>query len=101
MEHAHIRLIDAIARQEGFGKHGTRAQRNHNPGNINAGVFARGHGATGADDKGYAVFPDAETGFRALAVLLKVSYKGMTLRDTLLKYCPPAGDVRGANDTET
>jgi hypothetical protein len=84
-----ISLVEAIARMEGFGKPGTRASRNHNPGNMNYGAFAVKHGAIGCDDGGYAVFPNVETGFQALQILLKTSYKGMTFDAALRKYCPP------------
>lgn len=95
-----ITLIQAIARQEGFLVPGSRAQRNHNPGNINYGVFASRNGAIRGDDKNYAVFSDDETGWRALTALLQQSYRHLTLRQALLRYCPPKGDPRGDNDTE-
>ena len=94
-------LEQAFARQEGFLIHGTRAQRNNNPGNINWGVFARLHGATHGDDKGYAVFPSAEMGFACLTSLLKTAaYRGHTLRQVVEIYCPPTGDPRGDNPTD-
>lgn len=93
-------LLEAIARQEGFRVPGSRAQRNHNPGNVNFGTFAQSHGAVHADDKGYAVFPSEQAGFAALAELLRLHYSGMTLRQALLRYAPPKGDPRGDNDSE-
>lgn len=97
-----ITLVQAIARQEGFYKQGTRAQRNNNPGNINFGNFALAHSALGPDDKKYAIFPSPEAGFAALSALLRSSrYPGLTLERALLTYCPPKGDPRGDNDTGT
>lgn len=96
-----ISLVEAIARQEGFGKPGTRATRNCNPGNINYSAFARAHGAIAEDDKGYARFTSNLDGFVALRSLLSSpAYRGKSFRDALLKYAPPTGDVRGTNDTE-
>jgi hypothetical protein len=96
-----MNLLRAMAKQEGFFKHGTRAQKNNNPGNINYGKFAQTHGATGGDDKGYAIFPTPGVGWAALEALLKTpTYKGRTLREALYTYCPPKGDRRGDNDTD-
>ena len=96
---AMITLVEAIARQEGFGKPGTRATRNHNPGNLNWGKFASDHGSIGADDKHYAIFDSNQAGFAALRALLgSKSYKGMTVKDAIFKYCP-AHDPRGENDS--
>ena len=95
-----ISLLDAIARQEGFEVEGTRAKRNNNPGNLNYGPFARLHGATHGDDKGYAVFSSVDAGFAALRALLgTAAYRGHSLSDVIRRYCPPAGDPRGENDT--
>lgn len=95
-----VSLVDAIARQEGYYVHGSRAHRNNNPGNINYGVFARMHGSTARDDQGYAVFPSASVGFSALtALLISTAYRCSTLRDAITRYCPPTGDPRGANNT--
>jgi hypothetical protein len=58
----------------------SRADRNNNPGNLKFGDFAKSHGATGPDDKGFAQFPDAETGRRAASNLLgRSDYAGKTL----------------------
>ncbi len=84
-------LIEAIARQEGFNTPGTRAQRNHNPGNIRWGRFALAHGGLHGDDKQYAVFPDDATGFAALKALLSgAPYRGATLQKALDIYAPAA-----------
>lgn len=95
-----ISLTQAIARQEGFYVHGSRAQRNNSPGNLNFGDFAMAHGAVGPDDKGYAIFPSVAAGFAALEALLKTKrYRGKTISQALIIYCPPTGDPRGFNDT--
>lgn len=44
----------------------TRGVRNNNPGNIIYGAYARSLGATGQDVDGFAIFPDAATGLRAI-----------------------------------
>ena len=65
-----LTLQQAIGRQEGYSRPGTRATMNNNPGNIIWGEFSRTHGATGGDDAGYAVFPNQPAGFAALTALL-------------------------------
>jgi hypothetical protein len=81
-------LQQAIARQEGFGKPGTLATVNHNPGNIIAGAWATAHGAVKEND-GFAVFPDDATGWRALTALLSgPEYRELTVEQAIEKYCP-------------
>ena len=58
----------AASPRTGGGK-GPRNLRNNNPGNIRAGAWANRHGAIGSDG-GFAVFPDAATGSRAMDALL-------------------------------
>ncbi len=68
---------------------GSRAWRNQNPGNIRDSKFARRMGAIGAAG-GFAVFPDAETGARAIAALLTGnSYRNLTVADAIARYAPP------------
>ncbi len=103
-------LAEAFARQEGFYAEGSRSARNHNPGDIRWGSFARQHGAThgdtGDDRTGMAVFPTDEAGFRAYRELLSVNarlhngtlvfgYLGATLREVVSRFAPPI-----ENDTE-
>src|SRR5438045_1094534 len=58
---------------------GSRAWRNNNPSNIEAGSFANAHGAIGSDGR-MAVFPDAETGAQALRDLLSNdTYSGLNI----------------------
>lgn len=49
----------------------TRGIRNNNPGNIIYGDFARKLGATGADARGFAIFPTAQQGLDAIAANLR------------------------------
>jgi hypothetical protein len=68
---------------------GARNWRNHNPGNIEYGPFARSFGAIGTDGR-FAVFPDYETGRRAKAGLLFDSkgYRNKTIFGAISRYAP-------------
>lgn len=68
----------------------TRGARNNNPGNIEYGPFARKYGATGTDGR-FAIFPDMQTGARAMAALLS-SYqqRGVDTIDEIVdRWAPP------------
>ena len=68
---------------------GTRAWRNCNPGNLRLTPFSRENGAIGKAG-GFAVFPDVETGRRALGnLLLSENYVNKTIRAAIRKYAPP------------
>ena len=68
---------------------GSRAWRNNNPGNLEYGKFARNHGAIGSDGR-FAIFPDATTGFKAMAELLATSpYQKLTIEGAINRYAPP------------
>ena len=68
---------------------GSRAWRNNNPGNLEYGKFARNHGAIGSDGR-FAIFPDAMTGFKAMAGLLATSpYQKLTIEGAINRYAPP------------
>lgn len=68
---------------------GSRAWRNNNPGNLEDGKFARNHGAIGTDGR-FAIFPDAATGFKAMASLLATnSYQKLTIEGAINRYAPP------------
>jgi hypothetical protein len=86
-------VSEAIAREEGFYVVGSRANRNHNPGNIEMGPFAEKYGAVDADPR-FAIFPNDEAGFAALKALLLEHYKGLTIAEAIAKWAPP-----GENDT--
>jgi hypothetical protein len=64
-----------------------RNQRNNNPGNLR---FAKQAEATGKDDKGFAIFPDAPAGFRALFAQIDLDKsRNLSLEDFIGKYAPP------------
>lgn len=69
-------LASSIAQFEGYNKPGSVAQRNNNPGNLRSGP-----GQIGTDSLGFAIFPDAATGWAALdnQVNLNVA-RGLTLQ---------------------
>jgi hypothetical protein len=68
----------AAAASDGGG--GTRGNRNNNRGNLKFGPLARSFGATHADDRGFAVFPDQASGDAAQSALLQSkAYQGLTL----------------------
>lgn len=69
---------------------GSRAWRNSNPGNIRYSEFARKMGAIGQAG-GFAVFPDEETGMRAISQLLRSdSYNRLTVAGAISRYAPPS-----------
>ena len=81
-------LLEAIAREEGFYVEGTRAQRNHNPGNIEYGKFTTAHGAIHGDPR-FAVFPSDDAGFACMRALFQSAYKGLTVAQAIAKWAPP------------
>jgi hypothetical protein len=69
------------------GNGGSRGNRNNNRGNMKFGLLAKAFGATHADEKGFAVFPDQSSGDAAHEALLKSNaYKGLTLNQFGNKY---------------
>jgi len=67
---------------------GSLAWRNNNPGNIVMGDFARSHGAKIGNGR-FAVFPDAQTGKRAIVSLLKSkNYINLTIYKAIHRWCP-------------
>jgi len=86
-------LAEAIAQMEGFNTPGTIAQRNNNPGNLR---FVGQVGATGKDSKGFAVFPSAGEGWRALDAQIALDgSRGLTLTQFMGKYAPPSENDTG------
>lgn len=94
-----ITFCEAIAREEGFYSlvpTKTRAQRNHNPGNICWGKFAQTHGATAietipsglSETPRFAFFPDNQTGFNCMSSLLEAMYLGLTITAAISKWAP-------------
>jgi hypothetical protein len=67
----------------------------NNPGNIEWGDFARRHGALaegvrGNRQRGFAIFPDEETGTRAMMALLRTSrYQELTVNGAINRWAPP------------
>lgn len=72
-------ILAAIERQEGFSP-GNLAWKNHNPGNLKYGPFARSMGAIGEDEQGHAIFTSVRKGRAALRKLLTTKFAGQTLR---------------------
>ncbi len=67
---------------------GTVAWRNNNPGNIIKSDFAYANGAVGETDR-WAVFPDEETGLRAITKLLRTdSYNNLSVKEAIHKWAP-------------
>ena len=76
-------------------KGGTRTWRNQNPGNIGAGKLADQFGAIGRAG-GFSVFPEYETGRKAIFRLLKISkYQSVTIAKAIEIYAP----AEDKNDT--
>ena len=68
----------------------SRAKRNHNPGNLRYGAFARKWGATGQDREGFARFASTRQGTLALVDLLFTrTYGRLSLARALERYAPP------------
>jgi hypothetical protein len=68
---------------------GTRAWRNNNPGNIEAGAFASAHGAIGSDGR-FAIFSNRDAGHGAIVSLLgSPAYQRLTLQQAINRYAPP------------
>lgn len=68
---------------------GTRAWRNNNPGCLRYSVFTASLGAIG-EAGGFAVFPDEETGMKAISALLTSDkYRNLTISQAISKYAPP------------
>lgn len=103
-------FLQAIATVEGFYKVGNRPQRNNNPGDLiwiaESSAFGATHGDVLHPDgymgyKGFAVFPDAITGWKALQRWLSVpakfdktgklvgGYLGATLSQVINRFAPP------------
>jgi len=88
-------LARAMAEQEGFFRAGSRAARNCNPGNLRPPGKVTLKGQTGVDAAGFAIFPDAATGWAALDRQIDLDMRrGHTLASFLRKYAPP-----GENNT--
>lgn len=92
-----ISLANAIKAFEGWYP-GSRSLRNNNPGNLKFTAWTKGQGATGADDKGFAIFPDYAAGWWALLALLVLrvrQHPEWSILDLFFSYAPPS-----ENDTQ-
>ena len=67
---------------------GTWTWRNHNPGNLYPGHVSKRNGHIGVAGK-LAVFPDKETGHRALLDCLKSTFGNMDIDKLTEQYAPP------------
>lgn len=68
---------------------GTRAWRNNNPGNIKYGANAKAAGAIGADDNGFAIFPNYQSGRQGIANVFTRKYGSSTIDQAMQGYAPP------------
>jgi hypothetical protein len=66
---------------------GTRTWRNQNPGNMVVGDYSRKTGMIGRTG-GFAVFPDYQTGHKALLILLINEYGNFDLVKLMGKFAP-------------
>lgn len=69
---------------------GTWAWRNHNPGNCVPGKVSKRNSQIGKAG-GFAIFPDKETGHRALLDCLHNTYKNASIDDLVEAYAPAKG----------
>ncbi len=75
---------------------GSRAWRDNNPGNTNAGRLADNHGPIGSEG-GFAIFPDEQSGSAAMESNLRNNYINDTMDEAVRDYSP-ATDERGKNN---
>ena len=70
---------------------GSRNWRNHNPGNLEYGSFAKKFNAIGTDGR-FAVFPAYQDGRKAKEALLfqGKNYKDLTIGQAISRYAPPS-----------
>ncbi len=83
-----LSLVEAIARMEGWLNDESRCRRNHNPGNMEYGDFAKACGAWATDGR-FAIFHNDQEGFNALSKLLLERYLFLTIEKAINKYAPP------------
>lgn len=101
-------FLQAVARQEGFYKPGSRPARNNNPGDLEYDDETIRFGATHGDPR-FAVFADVLTGWKALQRWLSVpakfdkdgnlvaGYLGAKVCQVIMRFAPPGGADK--NDT--
>lgn len=65
----------------------SRSDRNHNPGNIKYGTFAKAHGASGKDADGFAIFENDDVGLGAMKSLLQSKqYNNLPVNQAITKW---------------
>lgn len=79
-------LATAIGNMEGWGKPGTIATRNNNPGNLRYSPLQSGSEQT--VNGTFASFSSPEVGWQALQDYIAAN-SGLSLRDFIYKYAPP------------
>ena len=97
-------LDAAIGKAEGFGVAGAIPTVNNNPGDIIGGAFATSQGATGTDSHGFAIFPDAATGYAALDANLsayQAANPNITLSGVASQWAPASGTGNNAATPST
>ena len=88
-------FLEAIAREEGWLDPHSRCRRNNNPGNIEAGRFAKAHGSIGSDGR-FAIFLTPEAGFAAMRALFQApGYLGATVAGAIARWAPPVENDTG------
>jgi len=86
-------LAQLIGRYEGFGRPGTVATRNNNPGNLK--YVSWSETKTGLDSRGFAIYSSEEDGWADLHTFLE-SKSHLTISELMYLYAPP-----GENSTES
>ena len=93
--------LQAVATMEGFYESGSRPARNLNPGDLEYNDESIRFGATGTDGR-FAIFPDVETGWKALQRWFSIparfdrngnligGYLGATLAQAIHRFAPPS-----------
>lgn len=85
-----LTFIEGVAREEGFYKSSSRAQRNNNPGNLNFEVWQKPFGAvleTHTEPR-FAAFATEQGGWEAMRNLILREYIGLTFAQALAKWAP-------------
>ena len=76
----------------------SRSYRNHNPGNIRTGTYAKWIDSKAGDDGVFATFRNTMMGVAALARLLAGgTYNNLTMSQAISRYAPPT-DHNPTND---
>src|SRR5690348_16721047 len=96
MTEASLKIIcDTIGREEGFGLIGSRATRNHNPGNLWDGlVKGKAHRIwpyIPIDDEGFLILNSDYEGWQMLKhdIFIKAYVHGFNIRQAVTQFAPP------------